>query len=409
MTTAYGQPNENKDDYFVLEINRVKDLVRTRFKELREILTETENGLLKELDDILTSYASFQTEVKRMNEQKRDIEGILNAQMSVAPTCPIFVTYHENMVQDLTQRLDQLQTPVKPKLVTFVCEKQNLLTELNKLCKLVERDSEIDYTNKSKPIISACDRGTGNDQLYWPHGVKLDHNTGNIFVADCYNDCVKVFNSTAEFLFKFGDVKGEGKITGPRDVLIHGTKVLASHNHCIQVYQLDGKFVSSIGGLGSGELQFQNPWGLSTSNNDVYICDTDNNRIEILTEDLQYKSQFGQDTLRYPRDIKLFKDNIFILDKSNPCLHIYNRDLVLQKNVVTRGSGQQIINPYFFFIDEFGYILITDYGSNSIHILNSEFETVHKIFLTQPTGITMDNEERIIVVCNSDNKCLQIT
>ena len=188
------------------------------------------------------------------------------------------------------------------------------------------------------------------------------------------------------------------------------TVLISQSNDHILVYQLDGKFVSRIGDSGSGDLQFNNPFGLTTdeTNNDIYICDCDNNRIQIISQHFQYKSQFGRDLLHIPRDIKLYKDNIFIIDQSNPCLHIFNKDLELQKSVITRGRGQ-IINPWFFFIDKFGNILISDYDSNSILILNSEFELIHKISTSNlPTGITMDKEDRIIFVCNSDNNCLQI-
>ena len=188
------------------------------------------------MNDILSSYNSYTTEVKRMNEQKREIENIRKAHLTVVPTSPALIALHEKFLQDLNQQLEQLRTPVKPKLVTFACDKKRLLTEVNKLCKLIERVSEIDYESKTQSIISVCD--------------------------------------------------------------------------------------------------------------------------------------------------KLYKDNNFILDGTNPCLHLYNNDLVLQKDVVTRGEGQQVINPYFFFIDKFGDILITDYDSNSILILNSEFEFIHKSLLT---------------------------
>ena len=362
---------------------------------------------MKALNDILSSYNSYQTEVKRMNEQRLDIVNIRNAQMTAVPTSTALKTFHENFLQDLNEQLKQLRTPVKPKLVSFVCDKEKLLIEVNKLCKLVERVSEIDYKNKTQSIISVCDIGTRNEQLNLPWGVTANHNTGNIYVADYYNHCVKVFDKTAKYLFKFGDGKGEGKMSFPRGLLIRGNRVFVSHNHCILVYELDGKFVSRIGSRGSGELQFSYPFGLSTdeSNNDIYICDYSNNRIQIISENLQYKSQFGKDVLHYPLDITLYKDNIFVLDKSNPCLHICNKDLVLQKSVVTIGEGQQVINPFSFFIDKFGYILISDHSSNSI--LNSEFEFVHKISVTKPTGITMDEEDRIIVTCDV-SKCLQI-
>ena len=140
----------------------------------------------------------------------------------------------------------------------------------------------------------------------------------------------------------------------------------------------------------------------------LYICDYNNNRIQIISENLQFKSQFGKDTLHYPRDIKHYKDNIFILDTSNPCLHIYNRDLLLQQSVVARGRGQQVRNPCFFFIDNFGNILITDNSSGSVLILNSEFEFIHKISVYQPTGITMDRDDRIIVASHASHNYLQL-
>ena len=88
---------------------------------------------------------------------------------------------------------------------------------------------------------------------------------------------------------------------------------------------------------------------------------------------------------------------------------MFNKDLVLQKNVVTRGREQQDINPWFFFIDKFGSILISDRNSNYIFTLNLEFKFVHKISVSSyPMGITMDEEDRVIVVCHADNNCLQI-
>ena len=410
MATAFPQATQHGDDNFVLALNLEKDKVRTTFIKLREVLTETEKKLMKALNDILSSYNSYRSEVKKMNEQKRKIVNIRNAHLKIVPTLSDLKDFHEKILQELNEQLNELQTPVRPKLVRFVCEKNKLVGEVNELCKLVERVSKIDYKSKTQSIISVCDRGTGNEQLNNPSGVTVDHNTGNIYVADSYNNCVKVFDNTAKYLLKFGDGKGGGKMSDPRGLLIRGNKVFVSHNDCILVYQLDGKFVSRIGSGGSRELQFNFPCGLSMDecNNDVYICDTDNNRIQVISENFQYKSQFSKDTLHFPRDIKLYKDNIFILDRSNPCLHRYNRDLVLQQSVVARGVGQQVRDPCFFFIDKFGNILISDYGSNSILILNSGFEFIHKISVHNPMGMTMDREDRVIVVCCSDSNCLQI-
>ena len=261
-------------------------------------------------------------------------------------------------------------------------------------------------------IINVCNRGTGDEQLNYPRGVTVDHNTGSIYVADYSNNCVKVFDNTAKYLFKFGNGKGEEKMSYPIGLLICGNRVLVSQiNGYIQVYELDGKFVSRFDSHGNGKLQFNIPSGLSTDeyNGDIYICDYLNNRIQIISENFEYKSEFGKYILHYPRDVKLYKDNIFILDASNPCLHIFNKDIVLQKSVVTRGEGQQVVYPWFFCIDKFGSILISDRNSNSILILSSEFEFIRKISVSEyPMGITMDKVDRVIVVCQAANNCLLI-
>ena len=77
---------------------------------------------------------------------------------------------------------------------------------------------------------------------------------------------------------------------------------------------------------------------------------------------------------------------------------------MLQKSVVTRGEGQQVVNPFFSVLTSLVLFLssletFSDHNSNSILILNSEFEFIHKISVSNyPMGITMDKEDRVIVV-----------
>ena len=408
MATATPPVKENREDNFQLEVSRVRKEIESVFAELIDCLDSRKKHLFDELNKILIRYQSYKNETDELTKRKVEFERL--SQQNQGQYSSYVTSVQDTFLEQIDEELKTIVMPARPKLVHFVCDKNKLVREVNELCKLVERVSEIDYKSKTQSVISVCDQGTGNEQLQWPYGVTVDHNTSNIYVADNSNNCVKVFDNTAKYLLKFGDGKGEGKMSNPKGLLIRGNKVFVSHNHSILVYQLDGKFVSNIGGRGSGELQFNWPRSLSTDeyNNDIYICDRDNHRIQIISENLQFKSQFGKDTLHYPRDIKLYKDNIFILDVSNPCLHIYNRDLVLQQSVVTRGEGQQVRDPWFFFIDNFGNILITDRSSDSILILNSEFEFIHKISVSLPTGITMDRDDRIIVTSNSLHNCLQL-
>ena len=180
---------------------------------------------------------------------------------------------------------------------------------------------------------------------------------------------------------------------------------------CILNYQLDGKFISRIGRQGTADLEFRSLCGLTINqtNGDIYVCDSNNKRIQIISNDFKFISKFGEDSLSSPRDIKLSKDYIYVLDASNPCVYLFDYDHILQKKHITRGEGMLVSNPYFFFIDDSNNLLISDRGSNSILIFNPLFELIHKISVSNnPMGIVIDKQRRIIVVSQSDNNCFQI-
>ena len=206
MATA----NPISEDNFVLELNRVKEIIVTKFLEISSNLDEMKTELLRQINAILVSYQTYKQEFQTANKKKKALEKTKLYHQNELENSPI-KSVHDNVIVQINTELEAIETPKQPKLVSFVCDKQKLLTEVNELCKLVERVSEIDYTSKTQSIISVCDVGTGNGQLYFPYGIALDHNTGNIYVADRSNQCVKVFDNTAKYLFKFGEESGGGR------------------------------------------------------------------------------------------------------------------------------------------------------------------------------------------------------
>ncbi|KAI6646911.1 PEP-CTERM domain protein [Oopsacas minuta] len=267
----------------------------------------------------------------------------------------------------------------------------------------------IDHTSRIQPLVCASKRGEENDELNSPLFVTVENMTGNIYIADCLNHCVKVFDSTAKYIFKFGDSRGEGKMSYPISLFICMSRILISHNHGILNYNLDGEFISRIGKPGKGEFEFYNPcvMVMNESNDDIYICDYSNNRVQILSKDFIFKSLFGSFT--HPLDVKLSKEYIYVLDESNPCIHLFNHNHILQKSVISLGPGNQVLNPYSFSIDNSNNILIADYASNSISIFNPEFQSIHNIPVSEhPTSVTVDYHDRVIVVCEHTVNCLQL-
>ena len=402
------------EDNYELELSRVREKIKTKFLELIDCLKARENKLLRELDNILTSYLSYRSELEKVNEKKITFETTKTFLQNQLQTSPIksenvINQVNTDFIARLNTELESIKTPIEPMMVSFECDSNKMLAELNNLGKLVEKVNGIDYKSKTQPLVSFCEKGYGMEQLYCPSDVTVDNETGNIYIADLSNDCVKVFERTGKYLFKFGDNEDDGKMYLPLSVAICGDRILISQgSHCILNYQLNGKFISKMGKYGKGELEFNYPFGLTIaeSNENIYVSDCNNNRIQILSQDFCYISQFGKDTLKFPLDVKLSKEYIFVLDVSNPCLHLFNYNHILQKSVISRGKGKQVIGPFYFFIDQTDNILISDYASNSIHIFNEEFQLIHAISVSpKPMGITLDKGGRVIVVCQSIDNC----
>ena len=411
MATAYPIEAGNKDNY-ELELNRMRENIKNKFVELIDCLKARESELLRELDNIRASYLSYRSELEKVIGKKIALERTKSINQNELTNSPI-KSVHEDFIARVNTQLKSIKTPKEPRTFTFKCDINKMLAELNKLGKLVEKmGSGIDYEGKIQPLVSVCKKGSGMEQLNNPLGVTVDNKTRNIYVADHSNNCVKVFDSTGKYLFRFGDSKGEGKLCYPKGVAIYGDIIhITQGNNCILNYRLNGKFVSRIGRLGRGELEFNDLFSLTIdeSNGDIFISDYNNNRIQILNIDLSFKSQFGNDKLKNPRDVKLSKEYIYVLDESNPCLHLFNYNHILQKSVISRGKGMKVIYPYLFFVDQTDNILISDFMSNSIYIFNTEFQLIHKIPVSNhPTGVTVDKQGRVIVVCQAVKDCLQI-
>ena len=191
MATA----NPLMEDNYELELCRVREKIKTKFVELIDCLKARESELLRELDNILTSYLSYRSELEKVNEKKIALEATKTFHQNKLPNSPI-KSIHENFISQLDTELESIETPRGPKMAYFECDSNKMLTDLNTLGKLVDKVSGIDYKSRKLPLVSVCENGKGMEQLYCPNDVTVKNETGNIYIADQSNDCVKVFAST---------------------------------------------------------------------------------------------------------------------------------------------------------------------------------------------------------------------
>ena len=132
-----------------------------------------------------------------------------------------------------------------------------------------------DYKTKQLPTAYCCKRSSKQKspgELNNPYGIAIHYKTGNIYIADSGNHRVQVFTCNGDYLFKFSE-----KMNLPVGICISQNKVLVTQfaGHCINMYELEGKLIMSVGSEGNGKAQFKHPFGLDVSdvNNNIYVCD----------------------------------------------------------------------------------------------------------------------------------------
>ena len=274
-----------------------------------------------------------------------------------------------------------------------------------------------DYRTKQLPTAYCCKKSSfwkSRGQLKYPGSIAINYNTGSIYIADSDNHRVQVFSCNGEYLFMFSE-----KMNGPESICISQNRVFVTQwsGNCINMYELEGKLIKCVGSEGNREAQFKNPLGLDVSdrNNNIYVCEYSNNRIQILTEELKYHSMLGIDLFKRPRDVKVTRDRVLVLAENDPCMFVFNSDHVLTNELITRGVGRQTSNPCRFDIDREYNIIMSDYRNHCVYVFNQKGEQIHKFGkegqgigeFYHPYGIALDNTGHIIVVCHKDTNCLQ--
>ena len=100
-----------------------------------------------------------------------------------------------------------------------------------------------------------------------PCGIAVHPSAGYVFVADTWNHRIQKFDSSGNFLEKWGSQgDGDGEFDEPRGIAVGsfiGLYVSEWANHRVQVFDLSGKFLRKWGAQGIGDGWFNSPWGVA--------------------------------------------------------------------------------------------------------------------------------------------------
>ncbi|HET9710062.1 MAG TPA: 6-bladed beta-propeller [Gemmatimonadales bacterium] len=147
---------------------------------------------------------------------------------------------------------------------------------------------------------STAGGGTGNGQFDRPADVAIDQSSGDVYVLDAGNNRVQVFDSSGNYLSKFGSAGSEdGQFKNASSIAVDPASgdlyVIDSGNDRVQVFDPAGKYLSQFGEDGGEAGQLRSPSGavFSEASGDLYVGDTSNFRIQELDPSGAFVSAVG--------------------------------------------------------------------------------------------------------------------
>ena len=205
---------------------------------------------------------------------------------------------------------------------------------------------------------------------------------------------------------------------GPSGIAIHDKGdiyVACWRDHSIHVFDQAGQQKRTIGSHGSGDSQFNNPYGIFIKGDVMYVADWGNHRIQKLTTGgkfLQMYGQYGsgQGQLKFPSFVIVDqRDRLIVSDSRNNRVVILDQAGTWLLTIIGNVTGSHaFLEPRGLALDPQGNIHLAACGSNSIKVFTPDGTYVRSYGDAKfPTGIVID-EEGYSLVNERAGYCLSI-
>ncbi len=161
-------------------------------------------------------------------------------------------------------------------------------------------------------------------------------------ISDCVNHHVCLFDLNGKYLRKIfpnGQGKGPGFLSTPADIKINSKNnkifIVEETNHRIQWSDASGNSFGTFGEFGDGAKQFNNPLGITIDDDDnIWISDFRNNAIKKYSENFDVIMGLSgrgckKGQLNGPYYLEDLNNDIYINDRTNNRIQVYNPEKVL--------------------------------------------------------------------------------
>jgi len=229
------------------------------------------------------------------------------------------------------------------------------------------------------------------------------------FVADTGNNAIKIFNFSSNVPNRVID----GSLASPGGVAVNSTHIFVADtgNNAIKIFDHVSNVPKAIfGKFGFQNGNFSNPNGLGvepSSPNFIYVADTDNDRIQKFDALGNFVNSFFGDAINSRNDgfLTVFRlslpdltaDSLDILSTGKFLVSDWSKEEFsrldpLGENIPQTDIAGLFTDPRNIAINQTDFIFITDADSNSIAVLNNNFDLVKNFSLPfTPEGISAND------------------
>ena len=208
-----------------------------------------------------------------------------------------------------------------------------------------------------------------------PTGIATD-GEGNVYVASTHK--VQKFNRRGEVVKSVGKKgRNPGEFDHPKGVKFYKCQVYVcdSDNGRVQVFDSNLNFVRLFGTHGDGPGQLKKAMDIDfDSQGNSYVIDERKHRVLVFSGNGQYLHQFGQKgqgrgELSDPGGLCICRDFVYITEWDNDCISVFRTSGEFVHSFGKRGSGKgELISPHGIAIDRDGFVFVCDAGNRCVHV-----------------------------------------
>ena len=187
--------------------------------------------------------------------------------------------------------------------------------------------------------------------------------------------------------------------------------VTSYRNHCIYVYDSNGRQKTIIGSKGTGPLQFTHPIGIAINGDIMYVAEFGGHRVHKLSLGGKYLGTFGSKgsgkrQFDGPYAICIGPDGrIYVTDYSNNRIQVFHQDETFSHSIDSNVLGNKEFSlPFGLCFDHLGHLHMTCDRSNIVTVFTPEGQYIRQYgqsHLNGPCGIAIDSAGNSLVVNNS--------